>query len=199
MGLTVILLLSIALSFDTFAVALSLGIHARYIPNAIQYRYVFVIGLFHVAMCFAGWLIGSFIESIVYAYDHWIAFCLLSFIGIKMIIESWDGRGKEEEKDTCRFMNLKNTFLLGFALSIDAFIAGLTFAMVDITVLNDKTQIINVITASSIVGTIAFAATKTGLVLGSVTGEKIGSKTEILGGLILIGLGLKTLLSHLFA
>lgn len=196
MGLFGIFLLGTALSLDTFAVALSLGLCTRGIPGWMKLRYYLIIGAYHVAMTLLGWSVGASLLSLVKAYDHWIAFLLLAFIGGKMIAEALEKR-QEDQKDPCRHLSFRRSMVFGFALSIDAVVSGFSLAMVKIHLVRAWKAFPNLLLASLLIGVIAFTATYLGMAIGGRTGGKAGSKAEIVGGLILIGLGVKILVSHL--
>ncbi len=133
-----------------------------------------------------GWLLGQTIAELISAYDHWIAFILLAVVGGRMIWQSFYKKG-----DTDRNIDISKGFLLlilSVATSIDALAIGLTFAFVNISI----------IPASSIIGAVAFISTALGFSLGRKIGHLIGKRAEVVGGIILIGIGFKILLSHIF-
>ena len=196
MGLFAIFLLGAALSLDTFAVALSLGLCARDIPAWMKLRYYGIVGLYHVVMTLVGWSVGASVLSLVKAYDHWIAFLLLAFVGGKMIQESLAGK-QAEDGDACRHLSFRRSMAFGFALSIDAVVSGFSLAMVRIHLVNAWGAFPNILAAALLIGAIAFLATYLGMLIGTRTGGKIGNKAEIIGGLVLIGLGVKILVTHL--
>ena len=197
MGLPAILLLAIALSLDTFAVALSISLCKGAYSCFQKYRYITVIALFHIVMPLIGWLAGASIHRIIADYDHWIVFTLLSYIGGKMIVEGF----KANPDNTCppsnRYLSLSGSFLFGFILSIDAVIAGFSCAMTRINIFPDHTQGFNMLIASLIIGSIAFLLTTIGFRTGHYAGKKIGQKSSIFGGVVLIVIAIKTLINHL--
>ena len=131
-----------------------------------------------------GWLAGIGLKQYVEAYDHWIAFGLLVFIGGKMIYEAiWI----EEVEKKCDPLNLYVLLGLAVATSIDALAVGITFAFLKIAI----------ITPAIVIGVITFLISFSGVYLGRGIGSRLGSKMEIFGGLILIGIGVKILLQHL--
>ncbi len=194
MSLLAVLLLGIGLSLDTFAVSLTLGLAAGRTTYRQKARFLAVIGLFHFAMILAGWFMGETVSRLIAAYDHWIAFGLLAFIGGKMIRDGW--RPEENGLSQGDLLSLRNTLLLGVALSLDALIVGFSFGLVKVA-LFDGSQAGNVSLAAAIVGLSAFAISAAGIVLGRKASSKLGGKAEIFGGIILIAIGIRTLVEHL--
>ena len=132
-----------------------------------------------------GWLIGRNLVTFVADYDHWIAFALLLLIGSRMIWESiHDHEDKKRKTDITRGLTL---LTLAIATSIDALAVGLTFAFLQISIA----------LASSTIGIIAFIVTILGFLLGKKLGQLIGKRAEIIGGIVLIAIGIRILLSHL--
>lgn len=194
MSLLAVLLLGIGLSLDTFAVSLTLGLAAGRTTYRQKARFLTVIGLFLFAMILAGWFMGETVSRLIAAYDHWIAFGLLAFIGGKMIRDGW--RPEENGLSQGDLLSLRNTLLLGVALSLDALIVGFSFGLVKVA-LFDGSQAGNVSLAAAIVGLSAFAISAAGIVLGRKASSKLGGKAEIFGGIILIAIGIRTLVEHL--
>lgn len=194
MSLLAVLLLGIGLSLDTFAVSLTLGLAAGRTTYRQKARFLTVIGLFHFAMILAGWFMGETVSRLIAAYDHWIAFGLLAFIGGKMIRDGW--RPEENSLSQGDLLSLRNTLLLGVALSLDALIVGFSIGLVKVA-LFDGSQAGNVSLAAAIVGLSAFAISAAGIVLGRKASSKLGGKAEIFGGIILIAIGIRTLVEHL--
>ena len=194
MSLLAVLLLGIGLSLDTFAVSLTLGLAAGRTTYRQKARFLAVIGLFHFAMILAGWFMGETVSRLIAAYDHWIAFGLLAFIGGKMIRDGW--RPEENSLSQGDLLSLRKTLLLGVALSLDALIVGFSFGLVKVA-LFDGSQAGNVSLAAAIVGLSAFAISAAGIVLGRKASSKLGGKAEIFGGIILIAIGIRTLVEHL--
>ena len=134
--------------------------------------------------CIPLWLILLAIKEYIESIDHWIAFGLLSLLGLKMIIESFK---KEEEK---AFNPLNPWIILGMAVatSIDALVVGLSFSIINLLIL----------ISALIIGFVTFMASMLGILFGKKAGNRFGKKIEILGGFILIGIGLKILIEHLY-
>ena len=119
MNLAAILLLGIGLSLDTFAVSLTLGFVSERTTRREKVRFLIVIGLFHFLMILAGWLFGANVSRLIADYDHWIAFFLLAFLGVKMIREGLSA--VQDDEVDCDLLSLRNTLMFGIALSIAAF------------------------------------------------------------------------------
>ena len=193
MNLLAILLLGIGLSLDTFAVSLTLGFVCDRTTRREKIRFLIVIGLFHFLMILFGWLIGANISRLIAAYDHWIAFGLLAFLGIKMIRE---GLSSKEEEVNCNMLSLRTTLMFGVALSIDALISGFSLGLVRVN-LFESSPLGNILLAGTIIGMTALIISAIGILIGKSVSSKLGSKAEIFGGVILILIGLKVLFDHL--
>lgn len=185
MGLIELTLIAIGLSMDAFAVALCKGLN----ETKVNYKNAAIIALlfggFQGIMPFIGWLMASCFESYISAYDHWIAFVLLLFIGGKMVSDAF-----HEEEQACKkseTLDIKEIFILAVATSIDALAVGITFALL---------PSVNIVIAVSIIGIITFVLSFVGGVMGNHLGEKFGKKAEIAGGLVLILMGLKIFIEH---
>ena len=194
MGYIELLLLSIGLCFDTFAVSLTGGICTRKMMTARQIlKIIFCFGLFQGGFIFLGWLLGIFFSEYISSVDHWIAFALLGYIGVKMIIE---GCSKEEEccggnpESKHSLLKTKNLITLSVATSIDAIAVGVSIAMIGLSF-----EKIAVGTAMTFAASVL--ASLLGLLGGRCIGTKVGKRSEILGGIILIFLGAKILIEHL--
>ena len=185
MGIIPLIFLSIGLSFDTFAVSIGCGIIEKQIKFFQAARIAIIFAVFQAIMPLLGWSLGYIIKDYITAIDHWLAFVLLSIVGGKMIIESF----KAEEGKTINPRQLKVILALSLATTIDAFVVGVTFAFLNV----------NLFLSSVIIGLITFIAAMLGMLFGKNIGSRFGKKMEIIGGLILIGLGIKILLEHLLS
>jgi putative Mn2+ efflux pump MntP len=174
------------LCFDTFAVSLSYGVVRYKILFRQAIRMAFILAFFQGGLTVAGYFLGSIISDILKTFDHWIALGLLSFLGIKMIIEGFKKEDKKEEIDYANFLVLL-TIALG--TSIDAFAVGISFA-----ILNEK-----IWTSGIIIFGVTFIASMAAIRIGKSAGERIGHRVEIIGGLILIIIGIKIFLEHVIA
>lgn len=184
MGIIEIIILSISLAMDAFAVSVCKGLSMK----KIDWKKAVIIGLyfgiFQAGMPIIGYFLGSFFEEAITSIDHWIAFILLAAIGGNMIREALKG---EDESDSNDNVDFKTMIVLAIATSIDALAIGITFAFLNV----------NLPIALSSIGLITFALSIVGVKIGNKFGDKYESKAEIAGGVILIVLGLKILLEHL--
>ncbi len=184
MGITEIILISIGLAMDAFAVSVCKGLSMK----KMDWKKAIIIGLwfgvFQAGMPVIGYILGSKFEHLIVSIDHWIIFALLSFIGIKMIKEALS----EEVEGGCNDdIGVKTMLVLALATSIDALAVGITFAFLNT----------NIVFATLMIGIITWALSILGVKIGNKFGDKYQSKAEFAGGLILILLGIKILLEHL--
>lgn len=178
-----IILISLGLAMDAFAVSITNGITIQCLKLRHAVKIAAFFGGFQALMPLLGWLAGIGLKQYVESFDHWIAFALLSFIGTKMIYEAvWI---KEVEKK-CDPLNLVVLLGLAIATSIDALAVGISFAFLHISI----------ISPALIIGVITFVLSLAGVFIGNRIGDRLGSKMEVIGGIILIGMGIKILLSH---
>ncbi len=183
MSLIELFLIAVALSMDAFAVAICKGLSIR----CMNPKSAVVIGLyfggFQALMPLLGFLLGIRFQEAITAYDHWIAFVLLSVIGGNMIKESLN-----PEEDSCdASVSFQSMVVLAVATSIDALAVGVTFAFLKVRILP----------AVSFIGSITFLLSIVGVKVGTVFGARYKSKAEAAGGIILIAIGLKILVEHL--
>ncbi|MBN2063469.1 MAG: manganese efflux pump [Sedimentisphaerales bacterium] len=185
MQLIEIFIIALGLAMDAFAVSVSSGviIHKLHIRHAMRVAAFF--GGFQALMPYIGWQIGRLASDYVRAYDHWVAFIILAAIGGKMIYEAKWG---DEEKERPDPLSLKVLLILAIATSIDALAVGVTFSCLNMAI------VMPVI----IIGIVTFITSLAGVYIGDFFGNIFGDKLEIFGGLILIGIGAKILLEHLF-
>lgn len=168
---------------DTFAVSIAKGIVINHDRRRTALLLGGFFGGFQMLMPAIGWLVGQSFKEIIMGVDHWIAFGLLAFIGLKMIYDSTK-KEKEIEEST---LKLHTLLILAIATSIDALMVGLSFAFL-------QTPIIEPIIA---IGLITFLLSLSGFYFGCGLGRIFGNKIKIVGGLILIAIGLKILLDHI--
>ena len=180
-----LLVIAVSLSADCFAVALSSGITRQKISFARLARLPLLFGAFQAFMCIVGWLAGRTVVEYIEAYDHWLAFGLLVFIGGRMIWESFREHDEEQVKKN-RAGGLV-LLLLALATSIDSLAVGLSFAFLDV----------NILVAALTIGLTALVITLVGVLLGKRVGALFGERAETVGGIILIIIGLRILLEHL--
>ncbi len=177
--------IAVGLSADCFAVALAGSIAVKSLPFLSIFRASLAFGLFQGLMPLLGWLVGRTVVGFIADYDHWVAFTLLMLVGGRMVWESFrDKEGASEAKDVTRGFLL---FTLAVATSIDALAVGLSFAFMEV----------DITLVCSVIGVVAFTAATIGFVLGKRIGWLAGRRAEALGGLILIVISVRILLSHL--
>jgi len=183
MGAIEILLISIGLAMDAFAVSVCKGLAMK----KMSWKKAIIIGLyfgiFQAVMPVIGYFLGTTFERFITNVDHWVAFILLVGIGINMVKEAFD-KESENRNDN---VDVKTMLVLSIATSIDALAIGITFACLKIHI------VMPVIT----IGLITFIISVIGVKIGNRFGDKYGKKAEIMGGVILILLGIKILLEHL--
>lgn len=184
MDLVTIVLISIGLAMDAFAVSICKGLSMKKLDMKKALIIGLYFGLFQGMMPIIGYLLGKNFSDVVEVVDHWIAFILLGFIGGKMIKESLS---KDDEGCTDD-VSFKTMVVLAIATSIDALAVGITFAFLKNTYL---------VLSFVLIGVITFVLSVLGVKIGNVFGDKYEKKAEFAGGLILILLGLKILLEHL--
>ena len=184
MDILELFLIAAGLSMDAFAVSVCKGLSVQ----RLQPRHYLLTGAwfggFQALMPSIGFLLGSAFDQYINAFDHWIAFVLLAFIGGNMVKESLSG---DEECHDDSF-SLRTMFLLAVATSIDALAVGVTFAL-----LPD----VHILSAVSLIGVTTFLLSAVGLKVGNVFGLRYKARAELAGGVILILMGLKILLEHL--
>jgi len=184
MGLIEILLISVGLAMDAFAVSICAGTNELTRGKRPTFRLSFHFGLFQFMMPVIGWLLGSGVYKYIEVFDHWIALGLLSLVGVKMIKSGFDKNSDLKSGDMSKGMNL---IILSFATSIDALAIGISFAML-------QTEIWF---PSIIIGIVTATLSVIGVQLGNKLGKKFGKKMEILGGIILILIGIRILVEHI--
>ena len=187
MSILEIFILSLGLCFDTFAVSLSSGICLPYIERWTFIKIVSVFALFQSGLTLLGWLAGSTLLNYIGSVDHWLAFVLLFYIGGKMVYGSLFAKSDE----ICVDLRVTRTLLtVAVATSIDALAVGVTLAIINLSV--TKICIAWVFIAL----TTALSA-MAGIKGGRRIGEKAGKRSELLGGVILMAIGIKILVEHL--
>jgi putative Mn2+ efflux pump MntP len=182
-----ILLIGVSLSLDAFAVSVSSGISDRGLKSFHIIRASFFFGAFQFIMPIVGWVLGNAFVSSIATFDHWIASGLLAFIGGKMVVGALPrkNRGETAAKGV-DIQNLGNLLLLAVATSIDALAVGLSFSMVNR----------GIYVPALIIGCVTFAVCFLGFQCGKKIGLVFETGSQIVGGLILIGIGVKILLEH---
>ena len=178
--------IALALAMDAFAVSVSAAATLPSVTWRHYFRLSFHFGLFQFLMPVVGWALGVSVRGYIEAWDHWIAFAMLSLVGLNMLREALFG--EEEEKrsgDPTRGVQL---IMLSVATSIDAMAVGLSFAMIGVSVW----------WPAVVIGLVCAAVTAAGVKIGRILGGTriLGNKVSVLGGLVLIGMGIKILHEH---
>lgn len=184
MGFIEIIVLSLGLAMDATAVSLTDGLSDRKIKISKALLVGLTFGFFQAMMPLLGFLFGNLFAELIETLDHWIALVLLGYLGGKML---YDGFKKGEEEEIKK-LNFKNLLIQGVATSIDAFAVGISFATlhVDITL------------AVCSIGIITMVLSTIGVLIGKKFGDLLNNKATILGGLILVGMGIKIFIEHMF-
>ncbi len=186
MDFVTIVAVAIGLSFDSFAVSLSLGV----VQNKILFRQAVpvaaILAIFQAGLLVLGYFLGSLISIAVKAADHWVALILLSFLGIKMIIEGLKRKNEENVKD---YRHPLTILTIAIGTSIDAFAVGISFALLDIRIWF----------SAVIIGIVTFFASMIAIKIGKSAGIRLGKKAEFIGGIILIIIGIKIFIEHIMS
>ena len=186
MDFVTILAVALGLSFDTFALSLSFGVVKSKILFWQAVKVAMVMAIFQAGFLVTGYFLGSVISDFIKAADHWIALLLLSFLGIRMIIEGIRRKDDDEVRDYTKPLTLVATAI---GTSIDAFAVGISFALLEIKIW----------ISGILIGAVTFLASMTAIRIGKSAGKRLGRNVEIIGGLILIAIGVKIFLEHIFA
>jgi putative Mn2+ efflux pump MntP len=178
-----IILIAVALAMDALAVAVGLSLKFKWASYRQFFRLSFHFGLFQFFMPILGWAAGHHIVKYIHDYDHWVAFLLLGYIGIRMIQESSGKKNFTYGQDPTKG---KWLILLSLATSIDALAVGLSLSMISVSIW----------VPSMVIGLVAALFTLLGMYFGNLLRTRETRYLEIAGGLILIGIGIKILLEH---
>jgi putative Mn2+ efflux pump MntP len=183
------IIIGFALAMDCFSVSIASGLTLKKFHIRTLLLMAFFFGLFQSMMSMIGWACGFFFAWFIEQYGHWIAFALLAFIGTKMIIDYFksNGQGSFDPK------KLTTILLLAVATSIDALAVGASFTCIGIG-LNHLEEII---TSVIIIGIISTLMSLLGNCIGILVGRRFKFPSELIGGIILIGIGIKVLLEHI--
>ena len=197
MGFAELFLLAVGLAMDAFAVSIGNGLSMKKNDPKAALAIAFSFGLFQALMPTAGYFLGSAFETVISSFDHYIALIFLGFIGGKMIYdgikelrESKKEGAESVEKEEKNFkLSFGALMIQSVATSIDALIVGVSFAAL---------PNVNIWTAVLLIGVITFAISLVGVFSGKKFGQLLGSRAEVFGGLILVGIGLKVFIEHVF-
>ena len=186
MSIVELLLLAVGLSMDAFAVSVTNGLCTRKSKLKSALACGLCFGLYQGAMPTIGFALGKTFASLITSIDHYIAFILLGFIGGKMLIDGI----KNEDELSCDIKGLTLGLLMvqGVATSIDALAVGVSFAALSV----------NIVSAAAFICCVTFAFSFVGYFIGTKFGTMLNNKAQILGGVILIGIGIKIFVEHMF-
>lgn len=179
-----ILLIAIALAMDCFAVSIANGVQMPEFLLRPALWIAFSMGAFQALMPVLGWFLGDSCLGIVGAFDHWVAFGLLLFLGLKMIIDAF--RTDEEAVKGSFRVRWTDVLLMGIATSIDALAVGISFAMIEVSILLPVV----------LIGIVSFLFSLAGTGIGFRFGQLKHLNVRLVGGLVLIAIGVKILLEH---
>jgi len=185
MSIFEVIIIAIGLSMDAFAVSITLGLSAQKVRPKECLIPGLYFGIFQALMPLIGYYAGINFSEKIENLEHWVAFIFLGFIGGKMIKDSFSEDKEETPENPFNFVKM---IVLAIATSIDALAVGITFAFFKL----------NIFLAIIIIGSITFVISMFGVIIGKTVGNKFKSKAELIGGLVLIGIGAKILLEHLF-
>jgi putative Mn2+ efflux pump MntP len=188
MNLFDIITIAFGLAMDCLAVSIACGIIFKRVTFWPFFRIAFLFGLFQGIMPLIGWYAGSTFNKYISSFDHWIAFVILLFLGGKMMVEFIKGKDETGGQKKLNPWKLSVVLTLALATSIDALAVGISFAFLDF----------EPYVSALIIGLVTLLISFLGLFLGSKYGRKLHIPAELLGGIVLIGIGTKILIEHLF-
>ena len=175
---------AVALAMDAFAVSLAAGATPYARTARARFRLSFHFGLFQSLMPIAGWLVGTSLARAIESLDHWVAFGLLAFVGVRMLIAAFREEATTPRRDPSRGATL---VMLSIATSIDALAVGLSLAMLEVAIWY----------ASAIIGVVTGLLSLAAIRLGNRLGARFGQRMEAAGGTILVAIGTRILFEHL--
>ncbi len=175
--------IAMGLAMDAFAVSIASGVKIKELKVRHAVQIALFFGVFQAIMPVVGWLAGIGLKNFISGFDHWVAFGLLAAIGLKMIYEALK---LEPHERTMNPLELHILLLLSIATSLDALAVGVTLSFLRVSI----------VAPAIVIGAVTFALSLAGVFIGERNGHRFGSKVEVAGGLILIGIGLKILLEH---
>lgn len=191
------ILIGLSLSMDAFAVSVSSAACSKNLSRYHMVRAAFAFGLFQFLMPLAGWFLGATFSSLIGSFDHWIAFGLLALVGGKMLVEAikeWMEEKKTgaqcpagEEAKKRDLSSKRIVFALAIATSIDALAVGMSFAVIGQPAMEP----------SVVIGLVTLVVCLFGFFFGKKIGTLLGRYAQIAGGIVLIGIGARILVSHL--
>lgn len=187
MGFIELLLIGVGLSMDAFAVAVCKGLCMKRLNMRQALIIALFFGGFQAFMPFVGWALGTQFEQLITPVDHWIAFVLLTFIGSKMLWDSFHGGDEDLACPADGKLDLRELTMMAIATSIDALAVGITFAFLRV----------DIVMSVTLIGLTTFALSLVGVAVGHRFGARYEKAATVVGGGVLILIGLKILLEHL--
>ena len=195
MGFVELFLLAVGVSMDAFSVSICKGLSMRRMRWDVALVLGLAFGGFQALMPLIGYFLGSQLMWLIEPIDHWVAFVLLLIVGLNMIREAIAEKkadadsteDSEKEELTSSDLGARTMLVLAIATSVDALAVGITFALLKV----------NMLVAVSMIGVITFAISAAGVYLGHAVGAKFKKSASLLGGVVLVGIGIKILLEHL--
>ena len=184
MDFSTLLLIALSLSMDAFAVSIGMSLSRKNITKIHALKAGGCFGLFQALMPIVGYILGRSVSVYIERVTHWVAFAVLAVIGLKMIIDS--SRGPQETKRGDMF-RIRTLLIMGVATSIDAFAVGIGFALLNV----------DIALSALTIGVVTFILSATGVLAGRKLGPLFEKRASIIGGIVLIGIGVKILLEHL--
>ena len=182
------LLVGVGLAMDAFAVSICKGLAMRKVNKKQAVIIALFFGGFQAIMPVIGWLLCKGFQTYIEVFDHWIAFALLAFIGVKMIIETL--REKEDDvviEEMDPPLDMKEMLMLAIATSIDALAVGISLAALDRPIVE----------SAAIIGVVTFVISIIGVYIGNFFGNRYKKRAELTGGIILVLIGVKILCEHM--
>ena len=193
MGFIDVLVYALTLALDAFSVAITSGIILKKPTLKNSAKVGLFFGGFQFLMPCLGYFLCCFFAELIKSYDHWVAFILLAFIGGKMI---WEAVSEKENDEIKNPLDTKLLVMMAIATSIDALAIGVIFATLGMGIFAMTASSLSLILSAGIIGVVAFILSGLGVHIGAKFGNLFGNKAEILGGLVLIGMGIKILVEH---
>ena len=185
--------IAVGLSMDAFAVSVTNGAVAKKVTPWYAVKIALCFGVFQALMPMIGWLIGKAGENFISSVDHWVALILLCYIGVQMIVESYKNR-KKGNTDGCKEdISLKALLLMGIATSIDALATGIIL----LSAVGAST-VLSMLLSVAIIGMITFTLSVIAVYIGKKFGALLSCKAELLGGIVLVAIGIKIFVEHMF-
>ncbi len=197
MGFIDVFVYALTLALDAFSVAITSGIILKKPTLKNSAKVGLFFGGFQFIMPCLGYFLCCFFADLIKSYDHWVAFILLGFIGGKMIWEAVSEK-EDDENEIKNPLDNKLLVMMAIATSIDALAIGVIFATLGMGVITVTACSLSLLVSSGIIGVVAFILSTLGVHIGAKFGNLFGNKAEIVGGLVLICMGIKILIEHIF-